>query len=347
MSTDPVYSSDVAMTEAVKAVQTRKGTPEAVVSALVAAANEAGGKDNITVVYVEGEHFAGTKTTSQPVVTSPSRPLRGSSAWIGWVAAIALVAASVGAWWMWQNGWRLQGPASSTIAPPVAGAIVVRANESIAAALELAQPGYTVIVEPGEYRERLTLKNNVRITSRVSRGATLRLPDGATAADAAVVAAGVSGAELTGFRIVGDAVSPLGVGVLIRDSGVRLVDNEVIGATTSAVAIGAGDDVVLVGNDIHDNSGAALVLAPEASPRIVHNSFARNSTADPAVFPFVAEAGARPAFMRNVFHGTDARAWPALDEAGRLKLTADNWFIDLRPASRPPARTTAPAPRSR
>jgi serine/threonine protein phosphatase PrpC len=31
-------------------VHTRKGTPAAVASALVAAANEAGGKDNITVV---------------------------------------------------------------------------------------------------------------------------------------------------------------------------------------------------------------------------------------------------------------------------------------------------------
>jgi hypothetical protein len=248
---------------------------------------------------------------------------------------------------MWQTGWRLQGPVSSAIAPPAVGAIVVRENESIAAALESAQPGYTVIVEPGEYRERLTLKNNVRLISRVSRGATLRLPDGATAADAAVVAAGVSGAELSGFRIVGDAQSPLGVGVLIRDSGVRLVDNEVTGAATSAVAIGAGDDVVLVGNDFRDNPGAALVLAPEASPRVVHNSFARNSTATPAAFPFIMEAGARPAFMRNVFHGMDARVWPAVDEAGRLKLTADNWFIDIRPASRPPARATAPAPRSR
>lgn len=318
-------------------VHSRKGTPETVASALVAAANDAGGKDNVTVVYVEGEHFAGAKAPAQPLATGVSGP-RPSGAWLGWVAAIALAASCVTGWWLWQDGWRLQGPASGATAPPMAGAIVVRANESIAAALDAAQPGYTVIVEPGEYRERLTLKNNVRIISRVSRSATLRLPDGAAAADAAVVAAGVSGAELSGFRIVGDTLSPLGVGVLVRDSGVRLVDNEVTGAATAAVAIGAGDDVILVGNDIHDNPGAALVMAPEASPRVVHNDFARNSTTGPAAFPFVVEAGARPVFMRNVFHGVDVRAWPAFGEAERSRLTADNWFIELRPVARPAPR---------
>src|SRR6185503_4672156 len=36
------------------------GDPQAVVRALVEAANDAGGRDNVTVVYVEGERFAAT-----------------------------------------------------------------------------------------------------------------------------------------------------------------------------------------------------------------------------------------------------------------------------------------------
>ena len=54
-----------------------------------------------------------------------------------------------------------------------------------------AAPGSTVVVEPGEYRERLTLKDDVRVVSRVPRGATLRLPGTAAESDAAVVAVGI------------------------------------------------------------------------------------------------------------------------------------------------------------
>lgn len=323
-------------------VHAHRGSPADVVPALVDAANEAGGKDNITVVYVEGEQFAGAVVAARPVLPrqTTSRP---SGAWIGWLATIALIAVGLGGWWMWHQGWRVVGPASGSIVSPVAGAIVVRPDESIADAIARAQPGFTVVVEPGEYRERLTLKDNVRIISRVRRGATLRLPEGASGTDAAVVAAGVSGAELSGFRIVGDDDAPLGVGVMIRDSGVRLVDNEVTGATTAAIALGAGDDVALVGNEIHDNPGAALVLGPDASPDITHNSFTRNATASPAAAAFVIEAGARPVFSRNVFHGVAAQALSALEEPARQSLTTDNWFIDLRPAARPATRPAASA----
>ena len=37
------------------------GDPEAVAQTLIATANAAGGKDNITVVYVEGEQFAASQ----------------------------------------------------------------------------------------------------------------------------------------------------------------------------------------------------------------------------------------------------------------------------------------------
>jgi serine/threonine protein phosphatase PrpC len=328
-------------------VHARTGNPDEVVSALVEAANHAGGKDNITVVYVEGEHFSGAAMTARAVSTTQAGSSGRSGAWVGRLAAIALMVLALGGWWMWHTGWRLVGPVSGPLAPPAAGAIVVRPDESIAAAIAQAQPGFTVVVEPGEYRERLTLKDNVRVISRISRGATLRLPDGAMPADAAVVVAGISGAELSGFRIVGDDVAPLGVGVIVRDAGVRLIDLEVIGATTAAIALGAGDDVALVGSEIHDNPGAALVLAAGSSPRLTHNSFARNAAADRAAAPFVIEPGARPVFTRNVFHGVDTRALSLLDEPARQAAADDNWFIETRPVSRPGARAVTPAPRSR
>jgi hypothetical protein len=66
-----------------------------------------------------------------------------------------------------------------------------------------------ILVEPGEYREQITLANGVRLESRVPRGATIRLPASIPdAADvAAVVARNVSGAGLVGFRISGDSTT--------------------------------------------------------------------------------------------------------------------------------------------
>ena len=92
-----------------------------------------------------------------------------------------------------------------------------------------------VLVEPGEYRERLVLTNGVRVVSRVPRGATIRLPGSASEGDPAVVADGVSGAELAGFRIVGDAATPLGTGIFARNTDVAVVDVEVVGAANVAI----------------------------------------------------------------------------------------------------------------
>ena len=57
-----------------------------------------------------------------------------------------------------------------------AGRIVVQATESIAQAIQRARAGTTIVVEPGEYRETLTLKSQVRLVSSVPRAAILRFP---------------------------------------------------------------------------------------------------------------------------------------------------------------------------
>ncbi len=51
--------SDLVASERIlRVVEENRGDPEAVVDRLIADANEAGGKDNVTVVYIEGDHFA-------------------------------------------------------------------------------------------------------------------------------------------------------------------------------------------------------------------------------------------------------------------------------------------------
>src|SRR5438034_3169525 len=260
------------------------GQPNRVVKALMEAANVAGGKDNITVVYVEGERFASsagnrgfpasettrrlnTSTEDQRSTQSTNqrrdepRQDRGSKAWafvrIALVALVALVAGVVLARlfpsWRFFDGRGIV-PAAN------AASIVVLPTGSIGAALERAAAGSEVIVEPGEYHETLLLRNGVRLVSRVPREATIRLSGTGAEADPAVVASGITGAAFVGFRIVGDAATPLGTGVLVKDSEVSVVDVEVMGAKNVAIDIDSKAHVSVSGSDIRDNPGAALAI---------------------------------------------------------------------------------------
>jgi hypothetical protein len=100
--------------------------------------------------------------------------------------------------------------------------------------------------------------------SRVPRGAALRLPGDASERDPAVVALDVTGAELSGFRIVGDAATPLGAGVVVRASTVTLSDLEISGAQSAAVEFAAGAGGTIVAGAFHDNPGATR---PPNAPR--------------------------------------------------------------------------------
>ena len=157
------------------------GRPQDVVTALIAAANDAGGKDNVTVVYVEGEQFpaapraAGVGGEPPPpeeitrrLGTSDARgTTRQRVVRMGNIALLAVVIV-------------LTFVRSDSVAPPTlpvesaqaasdTSRIVVQASESIAQAIQRARAGTTIVVEPGEYRETLTLKSQVRLVSSVPR----------------------------------------------------------------------------------------------------------------------------------------------------------------------------------
>ena len=303
------------------------GDPDAVVRALIAAANEAGGKDNITAVFVEGEQFAHRRRVPAPQSNS-SRRHRG----LRRAAIVLVVALSV----LFLPADVRQPPSGATLltATP-AGAEIVQPGESISAAIARAQPGFQVLVEPGEYREQVHLKDGVRVVSRIPRGAIIRLPATASEGQPAVIAVDVTAAELVGFCIVGDAATPLGVGLLVRNSSVSIVDVEVAGATRVAIDLREGSSAGVLASEIHDNPGPALNIASGSTPRIAHNTFARNG------LPLVIQLGATPRFHRNVFHGMRVDAFRGLDEAVRRDLTRENWFV-----SGPQPTRSAVAPRA-
>ena len=319
-----------------QAVRSAGGAADRVTRALVEAANHAGGKDNVTVVFVEGERFR----TEMTALAAPRMVDKGHAArsrWLLWSALLTAMVAGFALGLAWERlewtGAALRRSAES----PASGLVVVQPGESIAAALAQAAPGTTLLVEPGEYRERLALNDGVRVVSRVPRGATLRLPEGAAERDAAVMAIDVHDAELSGFRIVGDAATPLGVGVIVQDASVRIVDLEITGAAIAAVELGRGEAMLLAGSDIHDNPGSALVVRRGATPRLTHNAFARNAASAGSRAAFVLEASASPAWLGNVFQDVGPDSIVPVDGPARAALERDNWFVAVGSQPRAPA----------
>jgi serine/threonine protein phosphatase PrpC len=318
--------SDLVPAGTISAVATRfAGDPQRVVQGLIEAANQAGGKDNITAVFVEGEAFGAVSAaaTGAPVAVRPSR-----AASLGVRAAVVALLLAVAGYALVRAGV-VRWPSDAVPLPTLGaltGVVVVQPGGSISAAVEQAGAGTQVIVEPGEYLELLKLKTGVRVVSRVPRGATLRMPVGTPEGAPAVVARDVAGAELAGFRIVGDSRTPLGVGVLVERSDVSLVDLEVLGAMTAAVELGAGSTGSVVGVDAHDNPGAGLVIRSGASSRISHSGFTKNGMSERTSAPVIVEAGARVRLEQNVFTGAAPEIFHALPPDAAAAALQQNWF---------------------
>jgi serine/threonine protein phosphatase PrpC len=317
------------------------GQPDLVVKALIGAANAAGGKDNVSAVYVEGEQFASStcREPRRPTAIARRTSAAPTKAWrrtAEVTIALACVAFTV-AFARPRSLGRMfeQTPAART--DVAAETIAVGPGESITAAIQRATAGSVVVVEPGEYRETLTLKTNVRVVSRLPRAATIRLSGTASEGDTAVVAAGVAGAELAGFRIVGDAATPLGTGVLIRGSEASLVDIEVSGAVNAAIVIDGTSLATISASDIHDNPGTALTIH-STSARLAHNTFMRNGTSERVRRSFIIDEGTDPFFTGNIFQDIGGDGLHDPGEGGRARFDRDNWFAEA-----PDLRSLLPA----
>jgi serine/threonine protein phosphatase PrpC len=322
------------------------GQPDRVVSALIDAAKRAGGKDNVTVVYVEGDEFR-TRVARRSAIDTPRRVVEGvgeKSRGEGYVR-VALLAALTMLLALSIVGPpdRLLGRENALPPPPATTArLVVRPGESIGSALKAASPGGEVLVEPGEYREAVSLASDVRLVSRIPGGAVLRLPATAGESGAAATASGVTGAALVGFRIVGDATTPLGTGLLVQDSELSVIDTEISGAAAVAIDIAGASQVSVMASTVHDNPGAAFAVRSGAAARIAHNVFRRNGASPRTPTPVVLGEQVDFRFEANVLYGITPAAFHSLSEPVRTILVRDNWFIDPhQPRSAPAARSRA------
>jgi serine/threonine protein phosphatase PrpC len=295
---DQVPSDDIRT-----AVERHAGAPDKAVDELIRAANRAGGKDNVTVLIVEGEDFA-----AAPVVVRKGMSLAERFFMFG---AGLLVAAVAG--WFTRGEWQ---PPPVVIKPRT-----IAVNTSIAAAMDEAHPGDTVIVPAGEYREEVKLKNGVTLRARVPREPMLRAA--AMSTGPAVSADHVTGARLSGFRILADPAMPLKVGIELNDSNVEIDDVEVRGAGIGIEIRGSASPVIRA-SAIRDCVTEGILILGPAQPWLSHNLF--QAMKGPAV---AAREGAHPGLLGNVFDRSATLEVPG-DPA---EVKRQNIFPDAAPAS--------------
>jgi parallel beta-helix repeat protein len=363
-------------------VESHAASPQAAVNALVERANAAGGRDNVSAVLVSGDRFADAvrrrdgggsggpdrgRAGAVPA-TGAARPPTAGAAWarpgaggrlresLGGVLgrvllAIVLLAAALAA-------WRYRAPLSRWLAELASGApgtghasraLVVGpagAYATIGAALAQAAPGQTIEVAPGQYREHLVLRDGIELVSRTPRGAQL-LPPARPGRMPAVLALGVHGARLAGFRIAATPLAPWSAGIRLDGSQVTVEEVEVSGAVGPGIEIRGADRSTVRNCYIHHNTGPGIDVGGDAAPRLLGNLVSGNGARPGAPAPGIeVREAAAPLIAGNRIEanggpGVSLPAPERVEEVWRWNtfgaVPRDQAVRVAAPAARPPA----------
>ena len=350
--------SDLVPSQTILAVtEANAGDPQTAVRELIAQANAAGGKDNVSVVLVEGERYADGVGKRRPAAADTARPgLRGAAhARPGGVrrflrlfvsrAAFLLYGLILGAF-----AYAVFGQGAITIERGARdGALRVGVGDgglaTIGEALGRARPGQRIEVAPGQYRESLQLRDGVSVESLVPRGAVILPPAGSGAP--AVTAQGVKDARLAGFRIAGDAQTPLQLGLRLADSAVEVEGVEVSGAVAAGIDVSGTDRSTIRYSYLHDNPGGGVLVEGSAAPRLLGNLIARNGRlpgAPPHPGVEVRE-GAQPELIDNRIAGNGGPGVLLSSSNRAEEILAWNSFGGAGPTVAVPTPPAQPPPR--
>ncbi len=354
--------TDLVPSQTILAVaEAHAGDPKTAVDELIAEANAAGGKDNVSVVLVEGERYAAGVRSRKPAKGEPRRPLRGAAhARPGGVrrflrlfagrAAFLLYGLILGAVAFAVFG---QGGTPLDHLPAKSGVLRVGVGDgglsTIGEALARAKPGQRVEVAPGEYRESVQLRDGVALVSLVPRAAVILPPAGS--AEPAVTAQGIADAGLMGFRITGDAQAPLQVGLSLTASAVEVEGVEIAGASAAGITVSGNDRSTIRYSYLHDNPGGGVLVEGPAAPRLLGNLIARNGRppATPVRPGVEVREGAMPELIDNRLDGNGGGGVLLAAPERAAEVLAWNFFFGATRADavRTPAPPPAQTPRSR
>jgi serine/threonine protein phosphatase PrpC len=273
-------------------VEHHAGEPEIAARALVEAANEAGGKDNVTVVLVETADYLGI-SAAEPGLGSTSRSGRWTWFLLGLLAATAVFLAARPYWAHSTSGLKLR---FGVVSSPQTWRVGPDAIPTIRAALDRARPGDTIEVSPGEYHEDVHLRSGIALVSTELHGARI------LSADVAISAEDIHNAHFTGFDIAG----PGRVGVRITNSELRVTDVRVSGMQNAGIAITGSGESIIQASEITDNPGAGISVRENARPRLEHNLIRHNGHG-PAMLPgILIEGSAAPILFGNIIEESGA-----------------------------------------
>ena len=349
--------SDMVTSAAIeRVIAEHAGDPDRVAAALVDAANAAGGKDNVTVVYAEAPGFAaavrgsGATLPAGPVRAAaavpgapsapgiagdadaaaggasgraPGRRERSRTAWFSAGALAGVVAVLVLAW---QVG--IRSPVSGrTLVVEAAGAGGGYAR--IGDAMAVARPGDLVRLEPGVYAERVVVRDGVDLTARIPGTATVVRPSNASGEVVGISIFGSSSSAVTGIHVTSTSELPLDVGVRIYGQGATLGQLQLSGDMRTGVEVMPSATVVMRSSQL-TVSGAALAFGDDSQGTLAHNTVLRTSPAGGT--PVLLAPSSQVTFRGNVFAGFGASLLDDMPAGARQLLLAGNFVIAAEPS---------------
>jgi len=343
--TDMVPSGVIA-----RIVRRHAGNPGAVVEALVAAANDAGGKDNVTVVYAEGAGCAtaieGAAARGAPATGSmqatAAAALHGKPSGLLSRAARAIVrsrstwflvgtlAGVLGAVGLFFYVARTQVQAALTHVVSTDG---TAAFTRIADGLAAARAGDSVSVEPGEYAEFVVVPEGVNLVARLPGTVTISRPAGLDPSMPGMIAGGARTSRISGVHLTSPPELSGAAGISVSGDGVILDLVRISGSVGRAIALDSGSSVTMQGSRV-DASGSVIDVPEGAQASFSNNIFVRSSrSAEP---PISAGPSSRLTLTGNVFAGFAPEIVRGVSDARRKELLESNLVVP--PPRRAPAR---------
>ncbi len=334
--------------EILESVLANADDPRAGVRDLIAKANAAGGKDNISVILVEGDDFAraalGKSADLGAPIASGTHAHNPAIAGTGFGRIARLFAGRLALFFygivfgillLTRIVPYFRGSSQDDGQPqqvsPAAKVLTVEPTSpeypTITKALESARAGDRIEVGRGEYEESIRLKDGVDIAAISPGKVILHIVRALPGADAAIVAEGVSGANVTGIAVKAELTAGLPFGIRIADSNVTLSNLEVTGATQAGVSIDGRSNSTLAASYIHSNLGPGIVISGTSTSHLIGNVIHANGAAKEHLSPgLIVGEYANPEVTRNVFSGNGAEAIRLLRQDLRDRMM-DNLFV--------------------
>jgi serine/threonine protein phosphatase PrpC len=327
------------------------GNATRIAQLLIEAANAAGGRDNVSALFVPGPEFLGTESPKLADGRSRHATTRMRSSKTGMRglfrnAVLLVVGMLIGlVVWRWIDGYTNRpAPAATAPAPlhtpkeiPVNAADSLGIQKALAAAL----PGDAILVPAGEYLGPLELKDRVNIVAQSPHQVIVRSdPAAQNDAGIAIAARDVKEARIKGLHLTGDDTHPLRTGLLVVNSSIEAEDIEIANASDSGMRIEGDSRPLIVGSTFHSNAGPGVVVRGPSAPKLVGNRIGENGRVSGSPRAGIEiDNEAQPTLLHNdiLQNGLPAVFPPALDQ----EIRASN-LVDTPPGSKVKAPVAKP-----